>query len=239
MIGVQEVFESRRREINDMIELMFFLETQEEERENGISKYNQFFIRGEQVILPYQALINILKSNVTLMIYNIIEFVVTNALISVYDELKKQGLVYTDVNAHICTLWRKAMIKATEDPYANMSTVLRKNEEIITAIIEKKVLEFDPRDTMAGGSLDGERILKTFNDHGIDIRGGDSYNSEILRNIKERRNRLAHGDVSFIDAVRDDSITEIKSSSEKVMKFLEFLLEQINYYIANQGFKLV
>ena len=75
MITFQDTYDSRKNEIENFLELMKFLEQKENEREDGKSKFSEFFYpENGGIHLTYQALINILKSNVSLMIYNIIEY---------------------------------------------------------------------------------------------------------------------------------------------------------------------
>ena len=106
MITFQDTYDSRKNEIENFLELMKFLEQKENEREDGKSKFSEFFYPEYGGIhLTYQALINILKSNVSLMIYNIIEYTVTNLIDSIYDEIRINHLSYIDVNDSIRSLW--------------------------------------------------------------------------------------------------------------------------------------
>ena len=92
MITFQDTYDSRKNEIENFLELMKFLEQKENEREDGKSKFSEFFYpENGGIHLTYQALINILKSNVSLMIYNIIEYTVTNLIDSIYDEIRIAG----------------------------------------------------------------------------------------------------------------------------------------------------
>lgn len=94
MITFQDTYDSRKNEIENFLELMKFLEQKENEREDGKSKFSEFFYpENGGIHLTYQALINILKSNVSLMIYNIIEYTVTNLIDSIYDEIRMKSLV--------------------------------------------------------------------------------------------------------------------------------------------------
>ena len=112
MITFQDTYNSRKKEIENFLEFMKFLERRENQREDGKSKFADFFYSQDDGIhLTYQALINILKSNVSLMIYNIIEYTVTNLVDSIYDEIRINHLAYMDVNESIKSLWRKTILK--------------------------------------------------------------------------------------------------------------------------------
>ena len=59
-----------------------------------------------------------------------------------------------------------------------------------------------------------------------------------MENIKSSRNNLAHGAVSFVDAVREDSISDIKRNEQFVVGFLEELIDVVVLYIAEQKYKM-
>ena len=240
MITFKDTYDSRKKEIEDFLELMEFLESKENDREDGISKFSRFFYPQEGGIhLTYQALINILKSNVSLMIYNIIEYTVSNLIDSIYDEIRMNHLSYVDVNESIKALWRKTILKSVNDPNANFSTFLRKNEEIIASILNHSALDMYSLNTLPAGNLDGVSIKETFELHGIQVKtSSQNYRPDILEGIKENRNNLAHGSVSFVEAVREDSISDIKRNETIVAAFLDELIVTVSAYIEEQKYKV-
>ncbi len=240
MIAFQDTYDDRKKEIEDFLELMEFLETKENDRVDGVSKFSEFFhSEGTGIRLTYQSLINILKSNVSLMIYNIIEYTVANLIDSIYDEIRMNRLSYVDVNESIQGLWRKTILKSTSDPNANFNTFLKKNEEIITTILRNTTLEMNSRNTLPSGNFNGVSIKRTFESHGIQLQTRSrNYRPDILEGIKENRNNLAHGSVSFVDAVRSDSISDIRKNETFVVAFLEELIDTVTTYINEKKYKM-
>lgn len=239
MITFQDTYDSRKKEIEDFLELMEFLESKENHREDGKSEFSKFFhSEGQGIHMTYQSLINILKSNVSLMIYNIIEYTVSNLIDVIYDEIRVNHLSYVDVNTSIRSLWSKTILKAANDPNANFNTFWKKNEEIINSILQKNVLNLRSRNTLPAGNLDGISIKETFESHGIRVcTSSQNYRPDILENIKKKRNNLAHGEVSFVDAVRSDSIDDIRKNEAFVIAFLNELIETVSIYITEQKYK--
>lgn len=239
MIAFIDTYDTRKKEIEDFIQLMKFLEMKENKKEDNLSEFARFFYQGEDKInMTYQSLINILKSNVSLMIYNLIEYTVTNLIDSIYDEIRTNNLSYVDVNDYIRVIWRKTILKSTNDPNANYNTFLRKNEEIIGDIINQKTLDIQARNALPTGNLDGNTIKDTFEAHGIHVKtSSTNYRPDILTSIKDRRNNLAHGSVSFVDAVRMDSIYDIENNEVFVVNFLEEVIEKVDKYINDDGYK--
>lgn len=242
MITLKNTYENRKKEINNFIEMMSFLEKKkiyETGNDNNIT-FDEFFYDGDiKIKLSYQELINILKSNLSLMIYNIIEYTVSGLVDCIYDEIRGENLSYIDVNESIKRLWRKTVLKATNDPKANFNTFLKKNEEIIDCILQKTTLNIRARESLPAGNLDGISIKEMFESHGIQIRtDSENYRPDILSSIKKNRNNLAHGAVSFVDAVRDDSIQDFEKYTQFIMSFLEELIETVNSYIKNGDYRI-
>jgi hypothetical protein len=81
--------------------------------------------------------------------------------------------------------------------------------EIVHAIIKGEVIELDRRATDISGNLDADQIRRLCKDHGITFtvakegRGGI-----VLETVKEKRNSLAHGTLSFAECGRDYSVQD-------------------------------
>lgn len=230
-------YELRKKEILKFIKLMQFLEDKEKDIDvDGISAFDKFFNRDTGIEITYQTMINILKSNFSLMLYNFIEYTVTSLIESIYDEIKQKHLSYMDVNNSIRTLWRKTMLKTMNDPSSNFNTLINKNKEIVEKILKRDTLLINIKKSFPAGNLNGEVIKTIWEEHGIDFPV-DFYRPDILRMIKERRNSLAHGTISFVDAVRDSSIKDMLDITEYVIRFLGKLIENIGEYIINEKYK--
>lgn len=241
MKTLKATFSSRKDEINKLLITMLYFEKTETDKEDGISKFDRFFSNNEgQEVLSYQELINILKSNVSLMIYNLIEYTVGNLMDNIYIKIKNEKLSYTEINDDIKTIWRKINLKSIKDPSSNHNTIIKKNEELINAIINKATIELNYKDTISGGNLDGEIIKKTFGAHGLHMpTSSKNYRPDILENIKNYRNELAHGSVSFVEAFREKAISDISSYNTIITNFLEELISEVENYIEDEKYKSV
>ncbi len=238
MIAIKEVFRQRKDEIQNFLEFMQFLERKKVMPDEDEVTFEDFFHGKEKLMFSYQQLINVLKSNYALMLYNIIEFTVMGLINSIYDEIKMEGLSYIDVNESIRKIWRRVMVKPMKDPNANHTTFVKCNEGIISEILERKIIVIRARDTMPGGNLDGNAIQTIFEEHGIEVNThSPNYRPDILKSVKDNRNNLAHGTVSFVEALRDDSIKDLRDNYILVIAFLEELILEVEQYISKSGFK--
>lgn len=234
------LYESRKKEIYDIFSLLEFLEKKKriKVKDEEISEFDKFFYADDGIELSYQSMTNILKSNVALMIYNLIEFTITNIIEYIYEQIKVNQLGYTNVNDLIQKLWHTTVLKVTNDPSSNFNTVVKTSEKVIKAIVENSVIQLKSRDTLPAGNLDGITIKDTLNKHGISIdTSSPNYRPDILDTIKEKRNNLAHGSVSFADAMRDFSITDIKNNNTLIVGFLQEIIDTARTYLSEKQYK--
>lgn len=103
-------------------------------------------------------------------------------------------------------------------------------------LLKITVLQFSVRNTIAGGNLDADKILKLFDDHGISIHDDianckrDEIKSE-LKDIKNRRNDLAHGSISFAEASNQVTTSELAELVNHVDSFLMQLRKDVSTYL--------
>lgn len=233
-------FEEREQEISDFIDFLSFMEYLEQNRlADGKTQFDSIFHdEGTTHIgISYQALINILKSNASLMIYNLIESSVMNMMEAIYDEIKRKKLSYVSVNEAIQKLWRETYLKSVRDPNSSVNTFYKKNEEIIRYILSGEIIDINARDSVDGGNLDLDVIRKTFSKVNITIHVDPSvFRPDLFKRIKDNRNNLAHGNVSFIEALRQKSIGDIREEYKKVAVFLNGLWDNVEDYITERGY---
>ena len=116
--------------------------------------------------------------------------------------------------------------------------MLKKSEEIIDAIILREVLRFNIKDILPPGNLDGEKIKSTLNRYGIEANTrSEKYRPDILQNYKKYRNNLSHGSVSFVEALRDNTIDDMKSHFILIDGFLRELIDSVEDYISRSMYK--
>lgn len=162
----------------------------------------------------------------------------TNLIECIYTKIKADELSYIEINDQLKKLWTEASLKYSKDPNANHTTFVKKSEEIIEKIISKSTITLRARDILPGGNLDGVSISETMKKHGITInQSSANYRPDILSNIKNKRNDLAHGSVSFVEALRNSSISDIETNANIVFLFLNELIENVTKYIEKKSYK--
>ncbi|WP_298065460.1 MAE_28990/MAE_18760 family HEPN-like nuclease [uncultured Acinetobacter sp.] len=93
----------------------------------------------------------------------------------------------------------------------------------------KKLSEFY---SLYSGNLDSREARKVFKHYGINIlkeEGG-------LKTIKDGRNKLAHGELTFEEYGRTLTIQQLKDLKEKVFIYFDSLLSQVKEYIERENY---
>ena len=113
MITFIEIFEERKSEIYEFMELLVWLENSKQLINNdGESEFDRFFYSNAKAVhLSYTSMINILKADVALMLYSLVEFTVVNLINNIYDEIQTRKLSYDRASEEIRKLWRTSNCK--------------------------------------------------------------------------------------------------------------------------------
>lgn len=169
------------------------------------------------------------------MIYNLVESTIMSAILKIYDSFFQQELTYNMVRKEIQDIWFSYKFNQVYDKNAHFNSYRGKAKEIIDFVLDNKILKLDRKATDISGNLDAQKIRDICNNHGIIIhldpqcRGG-----EILKEVKEERNNLAHGTISFVECGRNYSIDDLKKIKNETECFLENILEGMKDYYENQ-----
>lgn len=240
MIILRDTFKSRNEEIDLFLALMTFLEKQENDRlPEGISSFARFFDQSSVAKLEFQPIANIMKSNVALMIYNLLEFTVSSLVQLIYEAIENNKLDFTAINDCLQNLWLKTSLKAMQYPNAKFNTFIKKNEEMIKFVLAKETINLQVRHSLSAGNLDGPIIQTILNEHGIALEDQNLKNAVfgILESIKKQRNALAHGSLSFVEALRSHTISDLRKDKEDVVFFLNYLIEIVEEYLAGNKYR--
>ena len=219
----------RTEEINYYFELIKPLEDDKMVLFFGKSKIYTQIPRKEQFF-------KILKSNFLLMLYNLVESTIINGLLEIYEKIKENDCSYQEVIDEIQDIWINWKIR---DVYGNSSTKLitykNKIKEMILCIANDTPIDLSKNSLDIKGNLDARKIRKLCQDHKI-ICSLSTQGEHLLR-VKNDRNKLAHGDVSFSDCARDLTMRDLEKIRDDVFSFLKDVLNGMQKYYDDELYK--
>src|SRR4028119_647850 len=139
-----------------------------------------------------------LKANGLLLLYNLVESTMRNAIVAIFDELKNQAISFDQLKPKI------QMIVLQNLKKRSLEEIHLRINQISTDII---IATFD-REKLFSGNVDARLIKKIAKKYGFSYQTdfAKTKNGKNLKAVKENRNDLAHGDKSFKEVGRDNSI---------------------------------
>lgn len=118
----------------------------------------------------------------------------------------------------------------------NYSQHKEKAKKMIEFIIAENKVDFGD-EVKLSGNADLQQIKKMFDKHGMNIDSSVIQNAgEGLLEVKNKRNHIAHGNISFIEGGRDSSITDLNQYKDEIIRFLNALNKEVSEYIDNQKY---
>ena len=179
-------------------------------------------------LIDYDLLTKTLKANSFLLLYNLVESTMRNAIESIFDELQNKDISYDQIRPELKKIVLKNLKKRNIDDLHKSTTAI--SIDIITA-------GFD-REDLFSGNLDGRKIKETANNYGFSYltdhrktNGGSD-----LAIIKSNRKDLAHGLKSFAEVGKDKTADELLEIKKKTVKYLRQILQNIEQYLSNQEY---
>ncbi len=173
-------------------------------------------------------LFHTLKANGFLLLYNLVESTMRNAMERIFDEFKIQGVSFNDIKPEIKKIILDNLKKRNTDTMLQQITNI--SVDIINISFSKKEL--------FSGNIDSKLIKKIAEKYGFssDTDYQKTKHGQDLIIIKSNRNDLAHGNKPFSEIGRNRSADELLVIQKKVVNYLKQILINIEQYLANQEY---
>jgi hypothetical protein len=184
---------------------------------------------GEHRIKPIDSeLEKTLKANGFLLLYNLVESTMRNAIVAIFDELKNRGISFNSVRTEIKNIVLDNLKKHSKNDFHSQITDI--SIDIINAEFNKIKL--------FSGNVNRKQIKIIAEKYGF----SDSTNytqtkhGEKLDTVLKYRNYLAHGNESFANVGRNVTIGDILQIKKEVVQYLRQILTNIENYLENQKY---
>ncbi|MFT6178672.1 MAG: hypothetical protein ACJA1W_001013 [Akkermansiaceae bacterium] len=168
-------------------------------------------------------LLRTFNSSTILLLYNLMESTVSNAVEAVFDELVSQGISFDECRDEL----RKVILGNLKKH--NIGSIFPKLNELSRDIIGKTF----QKENLVSGNVDARKIRELVDEYGIERPGVDG---EALLTVKTNRNDLAHGVKSFAAVGREFSKPDIVRLKEQVIADLTAMLEKVTIYISERHY---
>lgn len=180
---------------------------------------------------------HILKANAFIILYNLIEATISNAIEDIHNVFMSNDALCVDtINKSLTKLAFQSLHTPNgqiDFSQGNIAKLILK--EWLTA--HKKLIESN-KNPLFSGNVDAKKIREVAEKYGF----SSDTDSEITRNgynllpIKKARNDLAHGSESFRNKGRDTSIDTLIEMKDEVFHYLNCILNNIQTYLDTQAY---
>jgi hypothetical protein len=218
MHSVQDDFKARSTEVNRYLLFLREFDARRVEFKAPTPGAQPVMAQAEQT-----ALFKTLKANLFLLLYNLVESTVKNAIEAIFDEFKSQDVSFDDCREEV-----RRIVLANLKKH-NVGKILPK---LSTMSVDVVVTTFI-KDELFSGNVDGRRIREVAAEYGFVT---PNKKSDGLLTVKTSRNDLAHGNKSFADIGRDFDLVRLKEIQAEVLIFLEQLLTNVADYITTRAY---
>lgn len=205
---------------------------------DGKATLNVSHGRGERRRHVDERVTKILKANFFLLLYNLVEASVREALRLFYEAVRSDGCTVKDVTEELRHLWIDAAVDRVRPRTANQDSYRNVARQLVQDTVRDVQANLVVEDRRFGGNLDADQIRRMCQEHGVPIRADRrAKGGEKLRLVKSRRNDLAHGVLSFSECGRDYTLAQLLEVRHETVLYVRGVLRSVEHHATRKGFR--
>lgn len=163
--------------------------------------------------------IKIFKGNCFMMLYNLIEGVVSKSLQYIFDTINDKGIEYRLLITELIRVWLK---------YPDRH---KSSNELFNLDLQK--FSQENQGYFYSGNIDAKLIREALTKKiGFDF---DKQEPK-LRHIKECRNAIAHGEKSFSEIAQDKTLSKLTEYKHSTFEYLQEFISCVEKYISDENY---
>lgn len=226
VIGMQEDFRSRVEEIEAYFKFI------QEVDEGKISLINQSAMVPAYAASQREDLLRTFKASIFLMLYNLMEATVKNAVEAIFDELGRHDVSFDSCRSEVRRVILINLRRCHEKDHLkshHVQDVLDLFKNLATDAVTKSF----QRAEVVSGNVDARMIRELADRYGFLKPSADG---RLLVTVKTNRNDLAHGNKSFAEVGRDFDVPRLKKVKTQTIDYLSKLIASVMEYITQQHY---
>jgi len=227
MDNTKQDFEHRKLEIDNYFRFLLIFDNDETRL-----TYKQESVFITEIIQP-QFLVT-LVANAFLILYNLIESTIRNSIIDIYSKIEEEDVTYEFLSDNLKKIWVKQATDKLKENNFRTDTIRDNVLSIANDILNRETIRLAKDKMDFSGNLDAQKIRELAENIGFEI----PKNGRNLAEIKNKRNRLAHGEQTFYDVGKDFTVIELFNFKKETFNFLSDTILKIENFINDGKYKI-
>ena len=198
-----------------------------EQRKGEIEIYFEFLSNYKHKKVD-DDLFKILKSNLLLMLYNLIESSIANAIEEIHNNIHINKTSFNNLKEKIKSLVIDNTKRINSDKFIT---------QINDIAIDIAKHTFNKKELFSG-NVDGAKIRKISEKYGFSSKTNykKTAHGEHLKTIKDKRNNLAHGVFSFAEVGKEYTIQDLEYIKKTTIFYISEILDNVEQYLSNKEY---
>lgn len=175
-----------------------------------------------------------LKANYYLILYNIVESTFNSCVKRITQEIDIKNIKYAKLNNKLQETYFKYHAKQIQNK--NQENSFKHVSSILQFSATKSKLNYSGIEFDINGNLDIEKMIYIAKKIGFSIESDNRDKAAPkLKDIKNTRNSLAHGNISFMDFGRQKAVSDLKSNNA-IFDYLEEIISNVSDFLSNKEY---
>ncbi len=232
METVIDNFNLRTAEVEKYYKVLLILD------DERVSITKQFASRKTNIVLDNDA-IKVMKSTCFLLLYNLIESSIRESFTTLYEQINSEASGIENYNESFRKLWLNQHFKKIDPMSSTQNTYRDILSDVVSKILLPENFNMNSESLPISGNIDAQKIRELFSNHQIDLNihyralgGGE------LRTVKDKRNALAHGSVSFSECGQEYTVEALINIKKKTVIYLRSSLKNMKKYSNRRGYAI-
>lgn len=199
----------------------FLFEERHNEMEEFLNRFHQLANKSQDSI--DRDSFDIIKSNILLMQYNVIESSFLELYKTFYNFLKDSTLSLDSLNKSFSYHIYSIIKRSAQHKHEKLKSRLSSSDLNFSNCAMSICFDLDDEEKkfLVNGNLDGKKIKEFFQEFGIDVSTLENLNLSPLRTLKDNRQLLAHGGSSFSSVGKEISWDTLISNSQLIKRLFD------------------
>lgn len=178
-----------------------------------------------------------MKASCFLMLYNLVESSIRGSMTNLYESINASNGELIGFQDYVKEVWLKQHFKKIDPISSNQATYQNILVDIVESILTGSSVALDPKKVPISGNLDARKIRELFQSHNIPFNTHyRAFKGAELKTVKDKRNSLAHGDISFAECGREYTVSEIENIKKQTVVFIRSSLKNVKKHIEKKSY---